>query len=99
MDESFLRSAEAAIAVARRYPFVASVVVAMALLLMLFSVMILLIGTICSWIDDTKVPERLGALVRIGRSVGTVFRGTGREWAIVLFGGDRVRDSASDRKA
>ena len=83
LDPSLL---ERAAAFLRQYPLAAPVVLAMVLLILFGAVFLLFVGTICSYLDDTKLPARLGALVRIGKKVGFVFRGTGRDFAIVLFG-------------
>ena len=58
---------------------------------------LLVVGTFCSSLDDTKFPHRIAALIRIGKRVGIVFKGSGPDFAVALFGEDAVSDSQEEK--
>lgn len=75
---------------AKQHPMLTAVGISFLLMLVFLAVVLLLIGTICSYLDDTKFEGRAGAAIRIGRTMGNVVRGSGRDWAILITGHDRV---------
>jgi hypothetical protein len=86
---------ETLVVLAKQHPYVATVLATLASACVLALPLLMVVGTVCSYLDDDAYPGRVGAAIRIGRQLGTVLKNTGKDWTILLFGESAAMESGS----
>lgn len=85
MDPS-IEKIESYIKLAKQYPVLSGALLGALLWALVTMLFLLIAGTICSYLDDTKASVRGGALIRLGRKWGIVLRSSGRDLLLAVMG-------------